>query len=359
MLLFCLIFLIQCTHESVQEVPRLPAATNQNIAAQRFEQCSTPNRLYLENQIEKMPAEYFRTHENEWTQKIPMRCIQVAQKNFSGHFASCSSSQSRPTTSALKPCLTENYSTLAYNAFHDVMDCFNLDPKDFYLQIMIESGFHVNAINKTGFDSGMAQFTQNGIKRVTANNLVERTRRILFESSRPSCQRVSSIVGHFDITAFAVKNRCSMISLPENPYRAMVFNYLHTMLDKISVEQMVDDIPELKEVITDKVKRHFVYLAYNRGITGLKRLILGYLNSRKAVNHKLVAEDFELDQNLTSVKAILRNSPEKKQKLKYAKKIIKLSFAEYAVIHGATYVSDMAQASEYTQTFLGNDCGGL
>ena len=61
----------------------------------------------------------------------------------------CENEDSRPKVGQIKPCLSENYVHLAYNSFHDVMDCFSLDPKEFYLQIMIESGFHVNAINKT------------------------------------------------------------------------------------------------------------------------------------------------------------------------------------------------------------------
>lgn len=348
-----------CIQKQIAEIPREPAEAKGTSNRLSYEHCTAASRNYLQEAMSAMPEEYFKSHENEWTEKIPMRCVQVAQRNFSGHFASCANSNARPTTTALKPCMDQQYVTLTYNAYHDVMDCFNLNPKDSFLQIMIESGFHVNAINKTGFDSGITQFTANGIKRVMANNLVERTRRVLLESSRPSCQRISSIVGHFNVDSFAVKNRCSMISLPENPYRAMVFNYLHTMLDQISIEQIVDDIPEIKIVMTDKIKRHLVYLAYNRGLTGVRRLLAGYLQSRKHVNHQIVSEDFELDRNLSDVKRILRLSPAKRQTLMTAKKIKNLSFAEYAVINKATYVSDMADASEYTKTILGDECGGL
>ena len=362
-LLCVAIFLIQCAQKQIAqpelETDREPASVASTKERFKFEQCTANGRLYLEGQIAAMPPEYYQQHTQDWSQKIPLRCIQMAQKNFSGSFASCENSNARPTTTAAKPCMTENYTMLTYNAYHDVMDCFNLDPKEFFLQIMIESGFHVNAINKTGFDSGIAQFTKNGIKRVTANNLVERTRRLLLESSRISCQRVSSIVGNFDISAFAVKNRCTMISLPENPYRAMVFNYLHTMLDRISLNELIDSIPELKDIATDKVKRHLIYLAYNRGLMGTKKLLLGYIQSRKNVNHQLISEDFELDKDLTSIKKILRRSPAKTATLRKAKKIINLSFAEYAVIHGATYVSDMSQASEYAKSIFGSECGGL
>ena len=288
-----------------------------------------------------------------------MSCFQFAQRNYGGHFATCENESAKPTTDALRPCMTENYLTLTYNAYHDVMDCFNLNPKEYFLQIKIESGFHINAINKTGFDSGMAQFTANGIKKVIANNLFHRTQETLLASSRPSCARISSTVKSFDVDAFSIKNRCSMISLPSNPYRAMVFNYLHTMLDQFSIAKLISETPQLSAVANDKIKRHLVYLAYNRGISGTNLLINGYILSRQRVHHQIAAEDFELDKNLSKVKSILSMEPEKRKKLKQAKKIKNLSFAEYAVIQGASYVSDMTAAQDQVRRYLGDQCGGL
>ena len=340
---------------------REPASSKSEKSLQRyaFEQCRSNSRLYLEDDILKMPEEYYRPHDADWSKKIPISCIQFAQRNFSGHYASCETESSRPTTNASRPCMTENYVRLTYNAYHDVMDCFNLNPKDFFLQILIESGFHINAINKTGFDSGMAQFTSSGIKKVTANNLVARTQEILLGSSRPSCSRISSVVKSLDSDAFEIKNRCSMISLPSNPYRAMLLNYLHTMLDQIAISKLISETKPLEAVSTEKIKRHLVYLAYNRGIKGTNDLLNGYILSRQKVNHVLISEDFELDKNLNRVKAILRLDAGKKKQLRLAKKIKNLSFAEYAIIHGATYVSDMTAAQDQVQRYLSDQCGGL
>lgn len=360
--LFLSPFLIQCAHqEKLSDSLREPAATKtvNNLQRYAFEQCRSNSRLYLEGQILKLPAEYYQSHQDEWSQRIPLSCFQFAQRNYVGHYAACESETARPTTTAQRPCLTENYVLLVSNAYHDVMDCFNLNPKDFYLQIMIESGFHINAINKTGFDSGMAQFTANGIKKVIAHNLFQRTQDILLGSSRASCARISSIVKSFDIDAFSLKNRCSMISLPSNPYRAMLFNYLHTMLDQIAIEKLIVETKDLAPIANDKIKKHLVYLAYNRGIKGTNDLLNGYIISRKNMNHQLVAEDFELDKNLSHVKNILRMDSDKRKQLRLAKKIKNLSFAEYAIIHGVTYVSDMAAADEQVRRYLGDQCGGL
>jgi hypothetical protein len=357
-------FLVHCaqteTKQDLQQQRSISSSTND--ASQHryaYEYCSSERKMYLEDQILRMPPEYTKDHSNEWRETIPMKCIQFAQRNYHGSFGKCQSEDLKPEPTSARPCMTENYVNLTYNAYHDVMDCFNLDPKDFFLQIMIESGFHINAFNKTGFDSGVAQFTGNGIKRIVTDNRIERTRRILLESSRPSCSRIASIVGSFDITSFGVAKRCTMISLPKNPYQGFLFNYLHTMLDQIDLKRQVDDelssLNEIQAALTDKVKRQLVYLAYNRGMTGIKRLLVGYIENRKKMNQLPTEIDLDLDQNLTRAKKILRLEPEKRELLKKSK-IKKLSFAEYAVINKATYVADIVEAQVVVQRYLGNQC---
>ena len=327
-----------------------------------FQMCHSQNRSYLEDDIRAMPLEYIRPHDNEWTRSIPMKCVQFAQNNFRGSFAKCETEDSRPTTNASKPCMSEAYVTLVYNAFHDVMDCFDLDPKDFFLQIMIESGFHINAINKTGLDSGMAQFTAAGLRKVIENNRIERTRRILFESSRPSCQRISNRVGNFDITAFVVAKRCSVIKIPQNPYRAMFFNYIHTMLDQVQIQSEIDqqlsEFSSIQTALTPRIRRQLTYLAYNRGLDAIKKLLKGYVDNRQRLGVVPDEADLDLNQNLSRAKSILRLDPGKRDILKRAK-IKKLTFAEYAVINRITYVSDMVEAQDYIKNHLGDQCSRL
>ncbi len=362
---FLSFFLVHCAQQPVNENVRKissidkVASFEKNQQNYAYEACRSQSRLYLEDQILRMPEEYTQDHTNEWSQSIPLRCIQFAQRNFVGNFAKCENADSKPNPLALRPCLTENYVYLAYNAYHDVMDCFNLNPQDFFLQIMIESGFHINAINRNGYDSGMAQFTKSGIQRVSENDRIERTRRVLLESSRPSCQRIASTVGAFDNTSMSIEKRCSMIVLPQNPYRGMLYNYLHTMLDQIDISKQLEsefvNDPALQNIITPKIKRQLVYLAYNRGLTGMKRLLLGYIENRKAMSQVLTEQLLDLDQNLNRVKNILSIEPNKREQLLKAK-IKKLSFAEYAVIHNANYVADMIAAQDYVRRYLGDQC---
>lgn len=324
-----------------------------------FEVCQLDKKNYLENDLLRLPEEYFLDHTSEYQNKsLPLKCIQFAQKNFRGGFALCDSESSKPVAIKNSPCLSQRYVYLVYNAYHDVMDCFNLLPSDFYLQIMIESGFHINAFNKTGFDSGMAQFTGNGIRRIASSeSRIARTHRLLLESSRPSCQRIASIVGSFDTQSFGIENRCNMIALPSNPYRAMLFNYLHSMLDQIELQRKLQteftDFPQLEKVLTASIRQQLAFLAYNRGMTGLKKLLRGYIENRQQMQQQLSESDFDLSQNLSKVKKILKLEPIKRDILLKAK-IKKLSFAEYAVIRKATYVADMVEAKRYLKSQLGD-----
>lgn len=328
----------------------------QNFLSQKieFEKCEEPHRMYLERKMNLFSPEYLRGDTVQSSSKLPVQCIQLAQANHRGTYAVCEKEFDKPKISYVKPCRTEAYVNLTYNAYHDVMDCFNLDPREMFYQIMIESGFHPNAINRTGFDSGLAQFTGNGIKRV--ENVVNNTQRILLESSRPSCQRVASIVGHFDLNSSHFKNRCVMIAFPANPYRSMFFAYLHTRLDMISMEEYLVGVPEIQDALTDKIRRQFLYLSYNRGMTGFRNLLQGYIASRNYFGKKITEEDLDLGKNLTSAKMILNQEPEKRELLKRAK-VVKLSFAEYAVINNAVYLSEMAAARDYVGRYLGNSCG--
>lgn len=361
-LLLSSVFLIQCVQKSVDRAPTsesLPKALKINQSSHQsaeFEICRSRSKLYLEDQILRMPSAYYEDHSEDWDKKIPIQCIQLAQKNFNGSFAYCANEDEKPKVGAPRPCLTENYTRLVYNAYHDVKDCFNLDPKSSFLQIMIESGFHVNAINRTGFDAGVAQFTKNGVLRVTERDLVERTRRVLLESSSASCQRIASTVGRLDVDAFNVNKRCSMMALPQNPYRGFLLHYLHALRDQIFFKQQLVKIrPEIEPILTPQMVEQFVYFAYNRGVTGTLRLIDGYYKNRKHAGQVVKSSDFVTYQNLSEIRSSMRRQPAMRDQLKKSK-IKKLSFMEYAIIQNQPYMANMAEARDMVRRHTQNRC---
>ena len=366
-LISSVIFLIQCVQKerlptSVNQPQKKPASVesrlNYKIEKLNYEICHNDRKNYLEKQIsEKVPQTYLENNETDWDRKIPMKCIQFAQKNFRGSYAICDSPQDKPIVTSVRPCLTENYTTLIYNAYHDVKNCFNLDPRTSFLQIMIESGFHLNAINKTGFDAGISQFTKNGILRVLDTNLLRKTREQLVITSSPSCQRISNVFDDLQKESAGINQRCSMMSVPQNPYRALVLHYLHTLKDQIFFKnEFLSRRPEISNVVDQEILEQFVYMAYNRGISGTLRLIDGYIASRKKVNHEITKSDLNLMQNLSVARAILNDDPTKKEFLKNAKKIKNLNFAEYAMIHDQTYLLTMAEARDFVKSKMGDEC---
>lgn len=135
------------------------------------------------------------------------------------------------------------------------------------------------------------------------------------------------------------------------------------MLDQIElqadVERELSGLASIKSALTERIKRQLVYLAYNRGMTGIKRLLNGYVDYKKSMNQVVLEQDLDLNQNLARVKKILKAEPAKRAILVRAVKkgkLNKLSFAEYAVIHNATYVADMVATQDYVQRQLGDQC---
>lgn len=353
LLLLMSVFLIQC----VQKEP----TASRDIASTRtiaqsletlypYSSCNQNNN-YLEHRLQNMSFEYFESHEKHWTQTLPLKCIQFAQKNFSGSYASCENEHAKPKVIKYKPCLSENYTMLVYNAYNDVQNCFNLNPKDSFLQIMIESGFHINAINKTGFDAGIAQFTKNGILRVMKHNIVSRTSRYLLESSNPSCARIASVFKELQKDAFKLENRCSMSALPQNPYRALVLQYLHSMRDQMDLKRLLEERSEIKHLVDQKLIDQLTFMAYNRGISGTLRIMDGYIKNRQKANATITREDLDLWKNLSEARKILKQEPIKRDLLKKAI-VRKLSLAEYAIIQGQDYLTKMAEA----QAVVPKDC---
>lgn len=367
-------FLVQCQSvpwlvsskvKTSENFSREPAAETKNVtrslASLKFEYCVSEPKLYLEDQILRMSQDLYLDHDNDWAKKIPIQCIQFAQKNYQGSFAYCQSETDKPRIGAPRPCLTENYTRLVYNAYHDVMNCFGLDPRVDFLQIMIESGFHVNAINKSGFDAGVAQFTKNGMLRVMetpdhGQSLVNKTARLLSESTNPSCSRIASAVGQLSPDAFKVEQRCQMMALPKNPYRGFLMHYLHGLRDQIFFkEQLIKIRPELEPILSKQVIQQLVYFAYNRGITGTLRLIDGYYKNRKAVGQDLKLSDFNLWQNLSDIRRALKDDPSLRRKIN-SSKFKKLSFPEYALLQNQPYMANMSEARDFVKRYTGTAC---
>ena len=325
-----------------------------------FQKCNDGSKYYLHQDILDMDrSPYLVRHESDWSKKIPIKCIQFAQQNYFGAFARCEYvGDSFVIKDVKKPCLTEIYTNFVYNAYHDVSECFNMDPRKSYLQIFIESGFHINAINRTGFDAGIGQFTRNGIQRV-GHDMINRVQRILSESTSPSCERIASIMGKLEPDDFLKKNRCSVIAIPENPYRSLVMHYLHGLQDRIYFkDDFLEKRPYLKDIVDDDIIDQFVFMAYNRGMSGMTKLIDGYVKERGRAGQVLTKQDFNMWQNLNEDLKKLKANPEKREFLqnkRYGRNLIvrRMSFAQYLAVNEKTYMAQMTAARDLVNSHFG------
>lgn len=323
-----------------------------------FQTCSTESKNYFQKNLLSLNPTFTTRNEHQWTRKIPIQCIQIAMEQFPGSYATCGNGKLQ-SKGVKRPCMTEEYVTFVYNAYHDVKDCFNLDPKRSFLQIYVESGFHINAFNRSGKDAGIGQFTKAGIDHV-GHSLINRVHQLVSESSNPSCERIASLMGSLAPDASEVKNRCSMLTLPENPYRSLVMHYLHTLKDQqILKEKLLEIDPEYAELIDVEIASQLSYLPYNRGVDLTVDLLKEYLRLRKLAEQVVTKEDLNLMQNLSDARKILREEPRKRKILKdlmLEGRLKRLTFAEFLVIKNQEYMSMITEAGDYVYSRSGNWC---
>lgn len=344
--------------QSVKSRPHMPASIDAvTIVNEKatFQTCNSENKNYFQKNLLSLHPTFTKRNEQDWKRKIPIQCIQVAMEQFSGSYATCADGKLE-SKGVRRPCLSEEYVNFVYNAYHDVKDCFSLDPKRSFLQIFVESGFHINAYNRSGKDAGIGQFTKAGIDRV-GHSLVNRVYQVISESSNPSCERIASLMGSLAPDSSAVKNRCSVLTIPENPYRSLVMHYLHTLKDQQVLKDEIQKIdPEFVDLIDIEIAGQLSFLPYNRGIDLTMDLLKEYFELRKKAGQTVTRDDLNLMQNLSDARRIMKEEPRKRQILEKAMDeglLKKMSFAEFLVIKKQDYMSMISEARDYMNTRIG------
>ncbi|MEK6629062.1 MAG: hypothetical protein AABY53_10590 [Bdellovibrionota bacterium] len=204
---------------------------------ENLNQCSMERQFY-EKQINKSTKlkDLLVTREMAES-KLSKQCITHIMKRFSvsnRSYANCSKSTGATQTPGAKPCVTENLVNLTYNSYMDVTECLNLDPKLLMSKIGYESGFFINALGSAQ-DGGLGQLTRPAIAEV--NNHVERYVAEIAKAaaSKPSCARLLKYKSFFKKVPIEAEERCSVIGLPENPLKNILYMAL---LNRINMDQI-------------------------------------------------------------------------------------------------------------------------
>lgn len=375
------------TQIEITETLRTPASQSSLLSLP--ERCSAKSgRLYFEDlliRMKKRNANLIEARE-QLTTAIPRECVVYAQRSRnrraetkpSKSYANCADENSEPSRNVKKPCVTENYANLIHNSYAEVMNCFGLDQKLYFPQIVFESAFHLNAIAHNNYDSGIGQYTQNGIRHIIDNPLTKKIFYNLFQSGKSSCNTVAKYIRQ-DLTAqnAKVKSRCSFIMPPANPVQSFVFFAVHHLRDEVLLEAEMEEHGVFEKLIElgwvdnftepenlekkRKLIKSLSILSYNAGVGKTMTMLRNYLKNRSIVSESENWPLSDSDFDFTSDTTIIRNALKKVNKDKFReffenKKIKRLSFPEYVIIFHSGYMHEINQIILEFESKLGSGC---
>jgi hypothetical protein len=276
------------------------------------------------------------------------------------NLAICSKAVGGVTRGGAKPCVTENLVNTTYNAYVDVMDCLNINPKFLFPKISQESGFLINAFG-AGRDGGIGQFTQAAIEETNKVYDDYLKQMEIAAYSKASCARIMQYKSLLKKANHSSAQRCSMIGVPENPLRNIVYvgvfnrmqmdrfsgikyNAGQDLIDRNGQYTPVTNTEKdefegiakankykesLEELGIKNPNMHFfkemlTLAGYNMGSPTAIRLFSKYLELRKAAKKPLTDDDF--DFNRERLKDDVDGDQKKRSAIDIAKSYIMSSF---------------------------------
>lgn len=340
-------FLVATTVWAAPLVPKVPAArsvpkppechfceliteTQDSLRYEQAKACvsknaegQTLNRNYMGQDLAQILPAYRMARKSVPEAEFPKSCIQTIMNNFPAAdflYAKCETAASQPTSGAGKHCMTSDYVNSVYNSFVDAMDCLEVDQMVFLPKLLNESGFHTNAFNSRGFDSGIGQLTRHALADVNINGHNRYARRIR-DSMKPSCQRLAKVPNIFSKVVGTADQRCEIISAPANPFR----NVLYTGMTALRIREITEGslrqakIPELfveaglSSYNHENLVAALSILGYNAGPGTAVRYLRDYLQGRiekkkQRLGGPVTASDFDfysqVEKDLESRKEI-------------------------------------------------------
>ncbi len=195
-------------------------------------------KLYYEKMITSNPRlrPWIQAPEKE-SSALPMKCITHIMNSATlpkSNYAVCPKASGHPRRGAAKSCVTENLVSLTYNAYVDVTDCLNLNPKDLLPKISNESGFALNAYGTKG-DGGIGQLTGIAIAEV---NKVYDSYMIQIQKAgqtKASCARIIRDKSVFNKVSAEPGQRCVLMGVPENPVKNLLYT---AILNRMNMDRM-------------------------------------------------------------------------------------------------------------------------
>lgn len=291
------------------------------------------DRLFYEKQLLNPKIKDLVQMRSEESKKLPMKCITHIMNKFGVspiNYAVCAKASGMPRVPGGKPCVSEKLVAATYNSFIDVTECLNLNPKDLLPKIYNESGFFLNTYG-SGKDAGIGQLTGVAIEEVNKYYTRYLDEMEMAAANKPACARVMAHKAMLAKVPHTVAQRCSLIGIPENPLKNIVYlsilnrismDYLSGVVYKAGLDyfQRKDGMLEaVKYDPTDQFEGYFqkenyrakliqlgiknpnmhvykdilTYAGYNMGMPTSIRLFSEYLQKRIAAKKPLTTSDFD------------------------------------------------------------------
>lgn len=234
-------------------------------------------------------------------------CVTYSMRQFNvptSNYANCSQTTGVAQSPAHKPCVTPRLAHLTYNAYKDVMECLDLDPKKFMAKIDFESGFFLNAYG-TDREGGIGQLTRPAIAEV--NTYFDQYFAEIEKAAgtKTSCANLLQHKKYLTKAPASNDQRCSMMALPDNPIKNILYMALFNRIniDQIALHFKNYKIKEKLESLGIKNPQisEFVditsMLGYNSGALTAVKILSTYLDKRIENKLPLTIEDFNFSAN--------------------------------------------------------------
>ena len=339
-----------------------PLSDENWVQLEKIEKCS-PERRYMQQDLLRIDPAIRSKRTNSEGSQFPVACIVHAQRTFtfrtkanpsdseatvwagldvpSRAIGQCSSHEGSPTRGGFIPCVTAEYAYTVYNAFEDMADCFDISSRKLLPKLWNESGFHINTLGG-GMDAGVGQLTRSAIQEVLSKPYAddERTSLEIFKSqamnsSKASCQRLVRQEKAFDAVDPDVSQRCSIMSVPENPIRNVIYLGVFYKINERSVSHRIRST-NLKEKLEelglqnpnmDFFQDAITTLAFNAGRGSAFSLIETFIKSRLANGKKLTAKELNFLTNPIDEVRAIRREPKDESESDREKRIARLTIA--------------------------------
>lgn len=238
-------------------------------------------------------------------------CVTYSMRQFNvpnTNYANCSQGIGIAQSPASKPCVTPRLAHLTYNAYKDVMECLDLDPKKYMAKIDFESGFFLNAYG-TDREGGIGQLTRPAIAEV--NTYFDQYFAQIEKSAatKSSCASLMQYKKYLTKAPASSDQRCAMMALPDNPVKNILFMALFNKIniDQINIHFKNYKIKEklenlgIKNPEMDEFVEIISMLGYNSGALTAVRVLNSYLDKRIENNLPLTVEDFNFSAKTKTI----------------------------------------------------------